>query len=142
MNNAIDKYIKKISEYLNEYPKDIPMACINIINKIYEHDAKNIYHLSFGRLYEWSGIESHEKFNIALYFLVDSKINILEQHFEAYNEIKSRFEGIDDNFIHEVLTTKEYIHPFTFETISDVEFNKLINIFFTPTEEFRENLSE
>jgi hypothetical protein len=142
MNNAIDKYIKKISEYLNEYPKDIPMACINIINKIYEYDAKNIYHLSFGRLYEWSGIESHEKFNIALYFLVDSKINILEQHFEAYNEIKSRFEGVDDDFIHEVLTTKEYIHPFTFETISDVEFNKLINIFFTPTEEFRENLSE
>ncbi|EJP49700.1 hypothetical protein ACINNAV18_3402 [Acinetobacter baumannii Naval-18] len=129
MNNAIDKYVKRICEYLHEYPNDISMACINIISKIYEHDVNNIYHLSFGRLYEWSGIENHEKFNIALYILVDSRINILEQHFEAFNEIKNRFEGVDDDFIHEVLTTKDYVHPFTFETISEVEFNKLINIF-------------
>lgn len=140
MGHAIDLYIDKIEYSLDDYPKNIPMACCNIIKKIYEHDVMKVNHLTFSRLYAWAGIESYDEFNIALYLLVDPKFQVLEQHFEAYNSRRSRYEGLDENFIHEIITSKDYVDPFTAESITEEEFNNLINIFFAPTKEFRKNL--
>lgn len=140
MNYAVEEYIEKIIKALENYPNNIPMACCNIVKKIYEHDVLTVNHLSFGRLYDWAGIENHDEFNTALYLLVDPKFNVLDQHFEAFNVRKSRYEGLDDDFIHEVLTSREYIDPFTFESITEEKFNNLVNIFFAPTLQFRKNL--
>ncbi|HHP8032286.1 TPA: hypothetical protein ACSIR4_001179 [Acinetobacter baumannii] len=140
MNHAIDTYINKIIEALDSYPKNIPMACCNIINKIYEHDVAEVNHLTFGRLYDWAGIDNYDEFNTALYLLVDPKFNVLVQHFEAFNVRKCRYEGLENDFIHDVLTTGEYVDPFTFESITEEKFNSLVSIFFSPSFEFRRNL--
>ncbi|RYY80254.1 MAG: hypothetical protein EOO69_02350 [Moraxellaceae bacterium] len=138
--DGIHTYIDKIYQHLEGYPIEILIACENIIHSLFEHNCQTISHLTFGRLFDWSKIDDIDKFKKAVYILVDARINVLEQQFEAYHNLKHRYEGVDSDFIHDVLVSEEYVHPFTHEEITEQEFNDLIIIYFSPTEEFKGKL--
>ncbi|MCL6245837.1 hypothetical protein M5F04_14975 [Acinetobacter sp. ANC 7200] len=137
MNHALDKYLSNIRKSFEGYPKEILEACCNIVIQIFKYNILEINYLTFSRLYSWSGMKSHLEFKEALYILIDPNLKILDQHFEAFNVRKNRYEGIDINFVYEILISKDYIDPFTFESISESDFNNIINIFFALSEDFK-----
>ena len=95
-------------------------------------------HITYSRIYEIIKPIENREFKIFinnLFFL-----NILDDHFQAYDSDSEQVIPIEKKWIDECVIRHLYIDPFTEESISKEEFSKKISRYFSFTNEFKEYL--
>lgn len=95
-------------------------------------------HITYSRIYEIIKPIENREFKIFINNLLI--LNILDDHFQAYDSDSEQVIPIEKQWIDECVIRHLYIDPFTEESISKEEFSKKISRYFSFTNEFKEYL--
>jgi len=95
-------------------------------------------HITYSRIYEIIKPIENREFKIFINNLLI--LNILDDHFQAYDSDSEQVIPIEKEWINECVIRHLYIDPFTEESISKEEFAKKISRYFSFTNEFKEYL--
>lgn len=134
--SIIEDAIATIRASLEDNP-DIIDACINIINYLII-ETENKSHLTFWNLYEASLSENPSTVIKSVYFLADTKMDILQQKFEVLDPKTNRLEEVPSNEVVETLISKDFAHPITGQELTEREYKNIVTPFFCPSDRLLE----
>lgn len=134
----------KLASQLEEVSTEMLSTCLNLVDYVSVAPSRKT-HLTFVDLYKHVDPSiSEDIFYSAVFYLTKKNVNVLAQKFEAYNSVIDRYEAIlDDEDIREILysiTSGDYIHPLSGDTLTAEDFNQQVLTYFSPSDFFVSNL--
>lgn len=136
----LDKYLSRIERVATAsdnicctalaYSKEI------IIFFTQQQKPQNFQHITYSRLKDIAKANENHSFKITIGYLIHEDVNLLQEKFEAHNINNDESLILSFDEITDMMISREYINPFTEETISEYEFSEMITTFFALSQDF------
>lgn len=139
-NAILDKYLSRIERVAtaNDNIRCTALAYSKEIIIFFTQQKKpqNFQHITYSRLKDIAKAHENHNFKITISYLIHEDVNLLQEKFEAHNSINDESLILSFDEITDMMISREYVNPFTEETISENEFSEMITTFFALSQDF------